>query len=262
MGARSELTRSKLPTRGEVLGFQHRSLSVLDAANEARERIREIPLRDRSKCNIFGAAFKGYRRWGLSESKEALYLGLHICPGAIAQLGERPLCKREVIGSIPIGSTARFVDAPFAFSADGAFVVQTPSRLRGRATATATATASAHPPTRKRGLAPETHGGHMNSNPAPADSPAPSAPVWIVDRIEEGQWAVLESPELGHVTVPLHWLPSGVHEGVALRLEHTVTSEAATLKFLVDLGGAAEQRARNLAARQRIQRGPGGDLEL
>jgi len=26
-------------------------------------------------------------------------------PGAIAQLGERPLCKREVIGSIPIGST-------------------------------------------------------------------------------------------------------------------------------------------------------------
>jgi hypothetical protein len=27
-------------------------------------------------------------------------------PGAIAQLGERLLCKQEVIGSIPIGSTS------------------------------------------------------------------------------------------------------------------------------------------------------------
>ena len=26
-------------------------------------------------------------------------------PGAVAQLGERELCKLEVVGSIPIGST-------------------------------------------------------------------------------------------------------------------------------------------------------------
>ena len=29
--------------------------------------------------------------------------------GAIAQLGERLLCKQEVVGSIPSGSTTRFV---------------------------------------------------------------------------------------------------------------------------------------------------------
>ena len=29
-------------------------------------------------------------------------------PGAIAQLGERVLCKHEVVGSIPIGSTNLF----------------------------------------------------------------------------------------------------------------------------------------------------------
>jgi hypothetical protein len=28
-------------------------------------------------------------------------------PGAIAQLGERVLCKHEVVGSIPSGSTSR-----------------------------------------------------------------------------------------------------------------------------------------------------------
>ena len=38
---------------------------------------------------------------------------LHACafflrdPGAIAQLGERLLCKQEVVGSIPSGSTSR-----------------------------------------------------------------------------------------------------------------------------------------------------------
>jgi hypothetical protein len=32
-------------------------------------------------------------------------------PGAIAQLGERLLCKQEVAGSIPAGSTS-FEDAP------------------------------------------------------------------------------------------------------------------------------------------------------
>ena len=29
-----------------------------------------------------------------------------LSPGAVAQLGERELCKLEVVGSIPIGSTS------------------------------------------------------------------------------------------------------------------------------------------------------------
>jgi hypothetical protein len=36
-------------------------------------------------------------------------LGLTVGLGALAQLGERVLCKHEVIGSIPIGSTIRAV---------------------------------------------------------------------------------------------------------------------------------------------------------
>ena len=32
-------------------------------------------------------------------------------PGAVAQLGERELCKLEVVGSIPIGSTSRTMRA-------------------------------------------------------------------------------------------------------------------------------------------------------
>ncbi len=34
--------------------------------------------------------------------------------GAVAQLGERLLCKQEVTGSIPVGSTRRYF-APSAF---------------------------------------------------------------------------------------------------------------------------------------------------
>ena len=34
---------------------------------------------------------------------------LRICLGAIAQLGERVLCKHEVVGSIPSGSTRRLI---------------------------------------------------------------------------------------------------------------------------------------------------------
>ena len=37
-----------------------------------------------------------------------IYKGLFIC-GAIAQLGERLLCKQEVVGSIPSGSTKYIV---------------------------------------------------------------------------------------------------------------------------------------------------------
>jgi hypothetical protein len=34
--------------------------------------------------------------------------------GAIAQLGERLLCKQEVVGSIPSGSTSRVLFGSFA----------------------------------------------------------------------------------------------------------------------------------------------------
>ena len=51
------------------------------------------------------------------------YLVTDHCQGAIAQLGERLLCKQEVVGSIPSGSTSRIdarpkrnkFRAPFAF---------------------------------------------------------------------------------------------------------------------------------------------------
>ena len=42
-------------------------------------------------------------------------------PGAIAQLGERLLCKQEVIGSIPIGSTSESRREEPAFNCARAF---------------------------------------------------------------------------------------------------------------------------------------------
>jgi hypothetical protein len=41
---------------------------------------------------------------GRLSAKTPLHNGILGCPGAIAQLGERLLCKQEVAGSIPAGS--------------------------------------------------------------------------------------------------------------------------------------------------------------
>ena len=43
-------------------------------------------------------------RYGPGQARIPCKLGL---PGAIAQMGERLLCKQEVTGSIPVGSTRR-----------------------------------------------------------------------------------------------------------------------------------------------------------
>jgi hypothetical protein len=42
-----------------------------------------------------------------------------VLPGAIAQLGERLLCKQEVTGSIPVGSTDLFPEAYRQATVDG-----------------------------------------------------------------------------------------------------------------------------------------------
>ena len=57
--------------------------------------------------------------------------------GALAQLGERLLCKHQVIGSIPIGSTSFRRDAQCAFSeSDMRFsVIQIDEDTRSAATA-------------------------------------------------------------------------------------------------------------------------------
>lgn len=43
------------------------------------------------------------------------------------------------------------------------------------------------------------------------------APLWILDRIEDGAIAILLSNDGGERQVPLSYLPSGIREGAALR---------------------------------------------
>ena len=44
--------------------------------------------------------------------------------GAVAQLGERELCKLEVVGSIPIGSTNRYPEDKGSETSDGNLAMQ------------------------------------------------------------------------------------------------------------------------------------------
>ena len=52
--------------------------------------------------------------------------------GAIAQLGERVLCKHEVVGSIPTGSTSRTATATMLRATNAPRIVVHENRIRIR----------------------------------------------------------------------------------------------------------------------------------
>jgi hypothetical protein len=88
---------------------------------------------------------------------------------------------------------------------------------------------------------------------------------YVVDRIEEGQWAVLEAPDGRTFPVPRFWLPETVREGDALRISVDLDSAAGGGSVLHIEVDEAERRRREgtiAALRDRLQRGPSGDLEL
>jgi hypothetical protein len=47
--------------------------------------------------------------------------------------------------------------------------------------------------------------------------------TYIVDRIEDGEWAVLETSDGRTFSVPRHWLPDGLREGDAIRVSLAAT---------------------------------------
>jgi len=83
---------------------------------------------------------------------------------------------------------------------------------------------------------------------------------YIVDRIEDGAWAVLESPEAGPpLQLPASWLPLGAGEGAVIVAEPTGDG---VVRFRVD-HEATERRLEDLTARRaRLRKGPAGDISL
>jgi hypothetical protein len=86
--------------------------------------------------------------------------------------------------------------------------------------------------------------------------------VWILDRVEEGAWAILEGPGVERISIPRGWLPDGAREGHAFRVALAGEGDARTVTLTRDAESEALQRQRIEQVRARIPRGPGGDLEL
>ena len=102
--------------------------------------------------------------------------------------------------------------------------------------------------------------------------PQPSEAVtYVVDRLENGGWAVLED-EGGHTfNVPRFWLPTDLKEGDVVVVEQQELVSEDELSFATGYRGldiyidsdattARREHARNL--RDRLPRGPEGDVDL
>lgn len=83
----------------------------------------------------------------------------------------------------------------------------------------------------------------------------------VVDRIEDGDRAVLESSESSEpaIVLPVHWLPEGVSEGDVLIVE---TGPEGSVRFVLDEATRRARLEEMKARRARLRRGPEGDLSL
>jgi len=113
---------------------------------------------------------------------------------------------------------------------------------------------------------------------APAQPSTPPR-FFVLDRVVDGRWAVLEAdgssegdgggasgssgdePPLT-LTLPLGWLPVGVREGDVLRIETVAGGRDARVTLTRDEDARSTRAGRLDALRQAIPRGPSGDITL
>jgi hypothetical protein len=86
--------------------------------------------------------------------------------------------------------------------------------------------------------------------------------LYVIDRFEDGGWAVLERQDGLGFNVPVEWLPQEAREGDILRLATTPEGKASYLRFKIDEAATEEQREHVEEIRSRLPRGPEGDIEL
>jgi hypothetical protein len=87
---------------------------------------------------------------------------------------------------------------------------------------------------------------------------------YVIDRIEDDDWIVLEDEDGRTISVPRGWLPAGCREGdvLDLVLEPGEDGQLLHSKWRIDDEARAERAERVRALRDRIPRGPTGDLAL
>ncbi len=84
---------------------------------------------------------------------------------------------------------------------------------------------------------------------------------YIIDRFTDRGFAVLEGED-GGLDLPRDLLPPGAREGDVLTVEGDLTHGEPDIAIAIDKEATAQRRATLRDKRNRLRRGPSGDLKL
>jgi len=85
---------------------------------------------------------------------------------------------------------------------------------------------------------------------------------YVIDRFEDGGWAVLEVEAGVTFNVPKGWLPEGTEEGDVLQVTLEGGAEESGVRFAVNPVATEERRQSAAELRESLPKAPEGDLEL
>ena len=84
---------------------------------------------------------------------------------------------------------------------------------------------------------------------------------YVIDRIENG-WATFEDESATVFNVRANWLPTEAREGDVLRMTVAASPGSCTLRFTLDPAAREEQQKKARELRDKLPRGPEGDITL
>ena len=85
---------------------------------------------------------------------------------------------------------------------------------------------------------------------------------YTIDRFEDNGWAVLESPDSETFNVPRGWVPEDASEGDVLSVDVASKGVASHISFTVDAAETDKRKEDARERRERLPKGPTGDIEL
>ena len=89
-----------------------------------------------------------------------------------------------------------------------------------------------------------------------------STHTYIIDRLEDNGWAVLEREDGETFNVPSDWLPEEAQDGHVLTVELDMEGKESRLRFVLDDEETARRREDAKARWEGLPKGPEGDIEL
>jgi DUF3006 family protein len=87
-------------------------------------------------------------------------------------------------------------------------------------------------------------------------------PSYTIDRFEGSEWAALEDETARTFQIPRTWLPADAREGDVVNASTEQGRPISTVRLELDSAARERQEARVRDLRERLPRGPKGDVSL